>query len=182
MDKEITFECRELTKENLTADLLKNFDRFQVTTKAWYKVQDMHIINDISFTDNWDNKKKASIVRDLKKCIANGGFVVGAYSKNKLVGFAAVEGMFFGSNNQYLELSYLHTTKNLRGLGIGSELFNLCCVKAKINGASKLYIGAHPSVKTQKFYKRYGCVYATEINKKILKREPLDIQLEKLLQ
>ncbi|QOR36442.1 GNAT family N-acetyltransferase [Clostridium sp. 'deep sea'] len=181
MENEIVFECRELAMADLTSDLLKNFDRFQVTTRAWYKTNDIHIINDISFTDDWDNKKKSKIVRELKKCIEHGGFVIGAYSNNTLAGFAAVEGVFFGEKNTYIELSFLHTTKDLRGYGIGSELFNLCCVKAKFMGANKLYIGAHPSVKSQKFYKRHGCVYATEINKKILKKEPLDIQLEKTL-
>ena len=178
MGKKIKAEFWELSLADLKPALLKNFNRHQETTRAWQKSDDGYIINEISFIDDWSDRKKEQVIRSLKRCLKSGGIVVGAFLNDTLIGFANVENDFFGSNQQYLEMNYIHVTKQYRGQGIGQELFQLCCHKAKLNGAKKLYIGAHPSVKTQKFYKRQGCVYAEEINPKILKREPLDIQLE----
>ena len=69
----------------------------------------------------------------------------------------------------------------MRGRGIGKKLFEVCCEKAKLLGAEKLYIAAHPSVETQRLYKHMGCTLASEINAQILNKEPLDLQMERLL-
>lgn len=118
------------------------------------------------------------VIESLKDCTLGGGIVVGSFINGSLVGFANIEGRLFGKNKEYVELSYIHVTNELRGRNIGRKIFKLCCEKARELGAKKLYIGAHPSEETQGFYTSIGCVYAKEINEKIYNREPLDIQLE----
>ena len=78
----------------------------------------------------------------------------------------------------YVELPYIHVSRELRGSGIGKRLFEICCKEAKLLGAKKLYIAAHPSVETQRFYKHRGCTLASEINTVIFNKEPLDLQME----
>jgi GNAT superfamily N-acetyltransferase len=86
-----------------------------------------------------------------------------------------------GSSQQYLELEYIHVSRDFRGQGIGQKLFQGICQAARMRGAQKLYIGAHPAVETQAFYATVGCISAQEIVLEIYQREPRDLQLEYVL-
>lgn len=172
-------EVRPVELFDLKHESLKDFDRYQVTKKMKViKPDGDFVYTDSEFIDDWDIKKKYEVVAELKSCLRSGGFVAGAFMKGSLVGFACVENSFFGSDNQYLEMTLMHVTKELRGNGIGRKLFVLCCDSAARRGANKLYISAHPSLETQAFYESLGCVPACEINENIYAREPYDIQLE----
>jgi ribosomal protein S18 acetylase RimI-like enzyme len=171
-------QYRKLLLNDITPFLLKDFNRYQETSFVLFKNQNQYKIKEDNFTDSWNDVKKAEVLKDLQHCINSGGFVLGAFRDNQLIGFANVESKRFGSENQYVELPYIHISNKHRGRGIGKHLFELCCRNAKLLGAKKLYIGAHPSVETQQFYQKVGCTYAEEINEAIYKREPLDIQLE----
>ena len=169
---------KELSLDDLHPQALDHFNRFQETTKAWAIRQGELTLEDNSFIDDWDIEKKKAVIKSLKHCLAIGGIVLGAYQNNNLIGFANVEGTLFGSANQYLELSYIHVSNSIRKTGIGRKLFMLCCKKAKLKDAKKLYISTHPTQESQAFYKAMGCVLTQEINPEIFRREPLDIQLE----
>ncbi len=132
----------------------------------------------MNFIDEWNDEKKTLVIQSMQNCISCRGIVIGAFEGSDLIGFACVEGEFFGTNKEYLELSYIHVSNKYRNCGIGKKIFDLCREKAKKKDAKKLYIGAHPSVESQSFYKAMGCTLAKEINKKIFDREPNDIQLE----
>ena len=112
---------------------------------------------------------------------SKGGFVAGAIVGGTLVGFANVENTPLGSRKQYLELRYIHVSREYRGQGLGRQLFRLCCEGARQRRAEKLYIGAHPAVETQAFYAALGCVLAEEVVPEILALEPRDLQLEYIL-
>lgn len=169
---------RLLDASDLHKDALKYFNRHQVTNRVRYMHNDTFLYKEDHFIDDWDDQKKQKVINELLQCIANNGIVAGAYHEDRLIGFANVEARFFGRNNEYLELPYIHLSKEYRGLGIGRRLLLLCCEKAKEMGAAKLYIAAHPSEESQQFYIRMGCMPAVEVNEEILAREPLDIQLE----
>jgi len=169
---------KELTLTDLHSGALHQFNRFQKTKKILVNHDGDLRVKDTHFIDEWDKNKKAQVIESLRHCICNGGVVVGVYLTKALIGFANVENQFFGSNNQYLELSFIHVSNGFRFTGIGRTLFAMCCKKASANGAKKLYISAHPSKETQAFYNAIGCVLAEEINQKIFDREPLDIQIE----
>lgn len=183
-DDEVNIEIRELKRVDLHCNFLKKFNRYQITNRVWYKERnenDKYILKDDYFIDTWDEDRKIQIVEYLRECIGRGGLAVGAYYGNDLIGFANIESELVGTNKEYLELPFIHVSNEFRDRGIGKKLFKLCSIKAKEKGAKKLYIGAHPSVETQDFYKSIGCTYAVEINKDIFNREPLDIQMEYVL-
>lgn len=108
-------------------------------------------------------------------------FVYGVFQDGALKGFASVEGTLIGKKKEYADLTSIHISKELRGQGAGSELFQLAANWAKEHGAKKLYISAHSAVETQAFYCRLGCIKAQEISKEHIEREPYDVQLEYLL-
>lgn len=172
---------KNLHINDLRKDLLEDFDRYQETNHVWYKNGAEYGVKGDSFTDEWDGRERREVIQSLKDCLQNGGYVVGAFHHERLIGFANVEGERFGSQLQYVELPYIHVSKEYRGHGLGKPLFRKCCEAAKKIGATKLYIAAHPAVETQAFYHSVGCSYAEEINEAILSKEPLDIQLECLL-
>lgn len=178
MEKNINIEYRVLDVADLDSSLFEKFNRYQETKRVWFKGHDQYSLKVDHFVEQWDDEKKTSIIQDLHNCVRTGGFVIGAFVDNSLVGFANVEMEFFGLNKEYLELPYIHVSNEFRNFGIGKKLFELCCEKAKHMGAKKLYIAAHPSEETQHFYRVIGCILAEEINQTIYKKEPLDIQLE----
>lgn len=173
--------CKVLGLEDLKDTFLHGFNRYQVTDQVVFKDNHLYKVKSDYFIDDWDDNKKSRVIHDLRTCIAEGGKVIGAYEEEALAGFANIKSPFFGSQMKYIELPYIHISRERRGTGIGKKLFTKCCEEAKILGAEKLYIAAHPSVESQGFYTAMGCIEAVEINEKIVSREPLDIQLEKIL-
>lgn len=105
----------------------------------------------------------------------------GAFCGNALKGFASVESALFGSAQEYLDLSCIHISEDMRGKGIGSILFDTAKDWAKKKGGKKLYISSHSAVETQAFYNAMGCVDAQEYNQHHVELEPYDRQLECLL-
>ncbi len=117
----------------------------------------------------------------LKNTLVKGGVVFGAFVKDVLKGFSSVEPVLFGKNKEYLDLSSIHVSEDMRGKGIGNELFRLSKEWAQKHGAKKLYISAHSSVESQSFYRTMGCVEALEYSVLHVEKEPCDCQLEYLL-
>lgn len=180
MDAE-NIDYKEVPQQHLGEDFLQDFNRFQETHRVWFLDGDVIHLKDDHFIENWDEKKKESVIQSLRLCLMNGGIVIGVFRERTLIGFASIEGEFFGRKKQYLELSYIHVSHDFRHCGIGKRLFEKCCKKAKQAGAEKLYIAAHPSEETQQFYRSAGCILAEEINEEIYQKEPLDPQLERRL-
>lgn len=135
-------------------------------------------VKDVPFTDDWSEEDYKTLVLRLKKTAASGGLVYGAFSQGKLTGFAAVEPEFFGGEQRYLDLSFLHVSQDFRGQGIGTELFQAAREWAGRKGAKKLYISAHSAVETQAFYRRMGCGEAQAYHPGHVLEEPFDCQLE----
>ena len=77
-----------------------------------------------------------------------------------------------------MDLSSIHVSEDMRGRGIGRELFRIAKNWAKQHGAKKLYISAHSAVESQAFYRAMGCVEAQEYNPEHVAKEPCDCQLE----
>ncbi|ARI75742.1 GNAT family N-acetyltransferase [Halobacillus mangrovi] len=169
---------QSLSIRDIEDTMLNEFDRTQKTTKVLYQQGVKLLEKEDCFDDDWSTDKKHEITSHFKNVLKQGGAVIAVFEITKLAGFAVIEGKHFGSRNQYLELSYIHVSREFRGRGIGEELMVAVKKKALQLGASKLYIGAHPSVETQAFYKKTGCVLAAEVNEEIYQREPRDLQLE----
>lgn len=174
-------QYRELKGEEINLDLFRAFQRKQVVTDCLRKENGKWIIKRDPFLDDWDSQDYEFLVKCLKNTIATGGFVGGAFFEGKLKGFVSVEGKKIGSELQYMDLSSIHVSLDLRGQGIGKKLFSLAVRFAKEKKAQKIYISAHSAVETQAFYKAMGCVEAKEYIKEHTEKEPFDCQMEYVL-
>lgn len=114
----------------------------------------------------------------LLDCHDRGGTFWGAFENHLLIGVAVLESKFIGSQQDTLQLKFLHVSRDYRKRGIASTLFKLAVEKAKALGARKLYISATPSEHTVNYYARLGCVLAAETDPELFALEPEDIHLE----
>ena len=174
-------EYKYLHIEDITPDLLDDFDRYEEINRAWRVENGSPCLKEIHYTENWDKAELREVSDGLRETVLNKGAVFAAFDKDILVGFASLEHNFFGSKNQYIQLSMIHITRNYRCLGIGKVLFELCANKAKEFGAEKLYISASSCENGQSFYKKMGCVAADEINQELFVLEPYDCHMEFVL-
>lgn len=174
-------QYKKLKAEDIKEDLFKGFNRHQKVTKCWRKIDNQWVIKDIAFTEEWTSKEYEFLVKCLKNTVNTGGVVFAAFREEGLAGFVSVENTFFGSENEYLQLSCIHVTYEGRGMGVGRGLFELAAESAREMGAKKLYVSAHSSIESQAFYKNLGCVEAVEYNEKLVEEEPCDCQLEFVL-
>lgn len=104
--------------------------------------------------------------------------MLGAFADGALKGFASVESAPLGKAGDYRDLTCLHVSAELRGRGIGRELFARAAQWARAHGGKKLYLSAHSAVETQAFYAAMGCVEAREYNEAHVASEPFDCQME----
>lgn len=169
---------KELTESDITRELFSGFIRRQVVTKCFRKIDGEWVIRDDPFIDDWSEDDYRSLISCLKNTAASGGLVCGAFIDGTLKGFVSVEAEPIGSAGQYLDLSSIHVSADVRKQGIGRELFSAAKRFAKGRNAKKLYISAHSAVESQAFYRSMGCVEAEEYNSEHVKKEPFDCQLE----
>ena len=116
-------QYRNLNPDELCPDLFKHFHRHQVVTKCWRKENEKWVIKDAPFVDDWTETDYQILVSCLKNTLASGGFVHAAFNNQMLKGFVSVESALFGGEQKYLDLTSIHISEDMRGLGIGKELF-----------------------------------------------------------
>ena len=171
-------DYRRLDISELQTDLFRAFERRQVVTDCWRKEEGKWIVKKEPFIDDWNEQEYEFLVDCLKHTIETGGFVGGAFLDGQLKGFVSVEGLPIGSDGQYMDLSSIHVSQDMRRKGIGRELFAAAKRFAKEKGTAKLYISAHSAVESQAFYKSMQCVEAEEYDSAHAEKEPYDCQLE----
>ena len=169
---------KELKVDEINLKLFEYFQRHQTITHCWRKIDGAWCVKEVLFTNDWDNEEYLTLVTSLKRTVASGGIVFGVFFGEALKGFTSVEPTFFGRNNEYLDLSSLHVSEDMRGKGVGKELFHLAKTWAKEHGAKKLYISSHSAVESHAFYHAVGCVEAREYSRHHVEKEPYDCQLE----
>ncbi len=170
-----------IENRHIDKKLFKGFVRYQ-ETKQIYFVEDNELkLKDEYYVEKWNEKSIENIVTILNYYIDNDGIIITAKDEGKLIGFAALNGIKFGTNHQYLNLGFIHVSYDQRRTGIGKVLFGNACAVARNKGVQKLYIGANPAVDTYKFYEAVGCVLASEIVADVYNHEPYDLQLEYIL-
>ncbi len=174
-------EYRELTPEDLTPDLFRHFNRHQEVTQVWRKIDGQWVIVPDAFTENWGEKEYEFLCWCLKVTLEEGGRVLGSFCEGKLKGLTSVAFAPLGSRGQYREMSCLHVSEELRGQGMGRDLFTYAKAFVRELGGEKLYISSHPCVESQAFYKAMGCVEAEEYSAEHVRRGPFDCQIECVL-
>ncbi len=171
-------QIRPLNLEEISIRLFRSFCRRQEVTQCWRKENGAWQVRDVAFVDDWDAQDYAFLVQCLRRTVQTGGVVFGAFLDGALKGFASVESAPLGTAGQYRDLTSLHVSQELRGRGIGRQLFQQAAGWARTQGGKKLYISAHSAVETQAFYRAMGCVEAEEPQAIHYEKEPCDCQLE----
>jgi len=174
-------EYIRLDESRIERSLFDHFVRRQIVTKCWRKIDGKWCIRDIGFIDDWTEEDYEVLVACLRNTVRTGGLVLGAFYESELKGFVSVEPALFGKNKEYMDLSSIHVSEDMRKMGIGKGLFAEAKRWAKSHGAQKLYISAHSAVESQDFYRAMGCVEAQEYNMEHVEKEPCDCQLECVL-
>lgn len=172
-----TVQYRQLEADEICRGLFGQFIRHQKVTKCRRREAGEWVVREDPFIDDWSEEDYRTLVSCLKNTVDTGGFVYAAFYKDALKGFVSVESELFGGN-QYLDLSSIHVSEDMRGRGIGRHLFMAAAEWAGRKGARKLYISSHSAVETQAFYQAMGCVEAQEYDQEHVEREPYDCQLE----
>jgi len=175
-------EYRTLKEEKITLELFSHFQGHQTVGKCWCRDKDgFWCIKEDPFIDDWSKEDYIFLVDCLQNTIRTDGIVIGAFYQNELKGFVSVESDFIGEKKEYLDLTSIHVSEDMRGKGIGKELFSRATCWAKARGGKKLYISAHSAVETQSFYRNLGCTDAAEYQKSHVEQEPYDVQMEFIL-
>ena len=169
---------KRLESQDINRSLFDGFIRTQEVTRCWRKESGQWVIRENPFVDDWGEPEYKELVRCLRNTAETGGLVMGAFFDQRLAGFVSVEKSLFGSRNQYMDLSSIHVSRDMRGHGIGKKMFSMAVDFVRENGGEKLYISGHSAVETQAFYRSLGCKEAKEYNLEHVKREPFDCQLE----
>lgn len=159
--------------------LIWQIDRREIVENI-YHLYDGQLLLEPDFFDiqGWPPGEAEQYTPILLDCYDRGGTFWGAFEAGRLIGAAILESKFIGSNHDTLQLKFLHVSRDHRKHGLGRALFDLVVEKARSLGARKLYISATPSENTINYYRRLGCVLATEINPELYALEPEDIHLE----
>ena len=171
-------DIRPLAESEIDISLFSSFTRRQEVKKCLRNVGGQWVEKEAPFTDDWSEEDYAFLAECLCRTVRTGGIVFGAFVSGALKGFASAEAKPFGKAGDYRELTSIHVSQELRGRGIGRELFARTKAWAKAQGATKLYISSHPAAESQAFYAAMHCTDAREIDEEHAAREPFDRQLE----
>ena len=99
------------------------------------------------------------------------------FEADRLVAIAVLDGRWLGPDLDTLDLTFIHVTRELRGAGVGGELFDRTVALARERGAKRMYVSASDSRATVDFYTRRGLRLANPPDPALLALEPSDIHL-----
>jgi GNAT superfamily N-acetyltransferase len=113
----------------------------------------------------------------LYSCFDRGGTFLGMFDGDRLVGASAVDMAPRGENGDLLELGTLHVSRDYRGKGVGTRLFDAAKDIVRKLGSPAMYVSATPTENTVNFYLHRGCRLAVPPDLEALALEPDDIHL-----
>jgi GNAT superfamily N-acetyltransferase len=106
-----------------------------------------------------------------------GGIARGAFSDGRLVGIGVV--VPHVPRPAIAQLAYLHVSRDLRGIGVGSRLCAELELVARQAGDTEIVVSATPSENTVHFYMRRGYRPMARPLPELLELEPEDIHMAK---
>ena len=95
--------------------MFKNFIRRQNVTLCRRREQGAWVLKSDPFIDDWSEEDYVFLVKCLKNTISSGGVVYAAFLNGYLKGFVSVESKLFGKKENYLDLSSIHVSEDMRG-------------------------------------------------------------------
>lgn len=157
---------------------IKEIDASQYIGRAWRDINGSKQLVEINYQDPDFPNGFENHLSNLINTIHSGGIALGAFYRERLVGFCSVNNDLFGEKYKYVLLDQLFISNELRGKGIGKKLFFMAAKTAKSMGADKFYICAGSSEEPIAFYYAIGCEETKEINQKLYQLDIRDYQLE----
>ena len=133
---------------------------------------------DLNWQDNDFPEGFETHLAALKETFKGGGFALGAFDGEQLIGFCSVNRDIFGKQFKYVCLDQIFISHEYKRQGIGKKLFILSAKKALLWGVDKFYICAGSSEDTLAFYDSLGCEEVKEINQQLYEQDENDVQLE----
>ena len=170
----ITYRQLDITE----AERIKEIDASQFIGKAWREVDGTRQLVEINYQDPDFPEGYENHLAGLMKTITSGGSALGAFEGDRLAGFCSVNPQIFGTKSKYVLLDQIFVSLEMRGKGIGKQLFLRSVEEARKFGADKFYICAGSAEETIAYYRALGCVDAEEINSELYENDTRDIQLE----
>ena len=158
-----TITTRLLTFSDIFPEMLDSFKHKQIISDKWVKNGDHYELTKTNEVREWSDDKKIWISQYLYQQMNRGGFAVGAFFNNKIVGFSCLDGILQGISEKYVNLTMLFVDDKWKRKGIGKKLFKQMCLCAEKMKADKIFISAIPSYETVAFYSVMGCSDAREI-------------------
>ena len=160
---DLTF--REISATDIVSPLFAGIQRHQHVTRVVARDGSTGewVEQPADYVDDWDAETIRSLTPYVRNTADTGGLVLGAFDdEDVLVAFVTAESDPMGAAGDYLELTALHVSEELRGRHIGRQLFLRAAHWARERGATKLFLSTNPAIETQRFYEGLGCVDATE--------------------
>lgn len=154
---------RFLKPSDIYPQMLQSFHHKQVISNKWIKKEEHYELIDTHEVREWDTDKRVWITQYLCQQMNRGGFALGAFCGNRMVGFASLDGILKGIPEKYANLTMLFVDDEWRRQGIGKGLFKQICLCAEKMKADKVFISAIPSFDTISFYLKLGCTDAQYI-------------------
>lgn len=171
----------QLNESNFNESSLERFIRHQEVNECWRNINGEWMLIPNRFTENWSCDECREIASHILHNLNESIIAFGAFHGDELIGFITLGKVFWGSENQYLELVEFEVSEPYRNQGIGRRLFEAICETARKMHARKLYISTHSSKESHAAYCKLGCVLAEEINPINVEKEPCDVQMEYIL-
>lgn len=166
----------------MTIDALKDFwhiDRKEIIEHVYYyREGKLELEEEYYDVKGFPEGEQEALYDRQIKIIEEGGFVIGCYDADKLVGITSVENKLRGSKREYIKMDILYVSAKYRGKGVAKNLMLEAIKAARSLNGKKLYISATPSENTVNFYFSMGCALAKEIDATLFELEPYDIHLE----
>ncbi len=168
-------KIQKADKTNFRMDSMDDFSRRQTVTNV-YRCRDGQLcLMYQPFTEDWSAERK----REKAAEILSGEYITFcAFEQGRVLGSLMLIPKLH--ENRMIVDSF-HVSADQRRQGLGRKLFEAAKEEARKLGAAALYISACPSEETIKFYLAMGCHPSTNPIPEMVDDEPLDIQLECML-
>lgn len=151
---------RKLVNSELHTEYFSSFKHEQNWNRQWVNSNGSWSLQPRKHSRSWSPEKRIWISQYIKEQINNGGFALGAFDDDKIVGFICVNGTIIEA---CANLTMLFVDDGYKRNGIGRNLFERAKKEALLLGAKKLFISAIPSEETISFYFSVGCEDAKNI-------------------
>ena len=126
----------------------------------------------------WPPDEPEKTTPGLYEAFDRGAIFFGAFDGGSLVGNSILDTVWRGQRGDLLQLMRLHVSRDYRGQGVGTRLFELVREQARTRGARGLYISSAETENTVRFYQRRGSTLLETPDPELFAYEPKDIHME----